>query len=106
MSTYAVDLDGTLAYYDGWKGIEHIGEPIPAMLDRVKQWLEEGHEVFIFTARCDPAAPDADLAAGYISKWLTKHLGRFIPIRGKHSAHEYWDDRAVQVEINTGRRIG
>ena len=23
-----VDLDGTLARYDGWKGIEHIGEPI------------------------------------------------------------------------------
>jgi hypothetical protein len=23
-----VDLDGTLAHYDGWKGIDHIGEPI------------------------------------------------------------------------------
>lgn len=37
-----VDLDGTLAHYDGWKGADHIGEPIPAMVERVKQWLSEG----------------------------------------------------------------
>jgi len=24
-----VDLDGTLAHYDGWKGADHIGEPGP-----------------------------------------------------------------------------
>lgn len=27
-----VDLDGTLAVYDKWRGIEHIGAPIPAMV--------------------------------------------------------------------------
>ena len=32
-----VDLDATLAYYDGFKGPEHIGEPIPQMVDRVKR---------------------------------------------------------------------
>ena len=37
-----VDLDGTLAHYEGWKGIEHIGAPVPAMLERVKNWLAEG----------------------------------------------------------------
>ena len=25
---YGFDLDGTLAKYDGWKGIDHIGEPV------------------------------------------------------------------------------
>ncbi len=25
-----VDLDGTLAQYDGWKGVAHIGEPTDA----------------------------------------------------------------------------
>ena len=33
--TIAVDLDGTLARYDGWKGIDHIGDPIPLMVSRV-----------------------------------------------------------------------
>jgi len=31
-----VDLDGTLAKYGEWRGVEHIGEPIPPMVDRVK----------------------------------------------------------------------
>lgn len=51
MSWIGVDLDGTLAYYDGWKGEHHIGDPIPEMLDRVKGWLEQGYEVRIVTAR-------------------------------------------------------
>ena len=46
-----VDLDGTLAYYDQWRGALHIGEPIPVMLERVKRWLDEGKDVRIFTAR-------------------------------------------------------
>lgn len=46
-----VDLDGTLAMYDGFKGPEHIGDPVPKMLERVKKWLAEGREVRIFTAR-------------------------------------------------------
>jgi hypothetical protein len=29
-----VDLDGTLAFYDEWIGPEHIGAPIPGMVDR------------------------------------------------------------------------
>lgn len=37
-----VDLDGTLAYYDGWIGAGHIGEPVPAMLERVKQLAGSG----------------------------------------------------------------
>lgn len=33
---YAVDLDGTLAHYDGWRGEDHIGDPIPPMVERIK----------------------------------------------------------------------
>ncbi len=46
-----VDLDGTLARYDGWVGVMHVGDPVPAMLDRVQRWLEQGLDVRIFTAR-------------------------------------------------------
>ncbi len=37
-----VDLDGTLAHYTGWKGPEHIGEPIEEMAERVREWLSKG----------------------------------------------------------------
>jgi hypothetical protein len=31
-----IDLDGTLAFRGEWQGHNHIGEPIPLMLKRVK----------------------------------------------------------------------
>ena len=46
-----VDLDATLAEYNGWKGIEEIGDPVPAMADRVRKWIEEGQPIKIMTAR-------------------------------------------------------
>ena len=50
-----VDLDATLAYYDGWKGPTHIGPPIMRMVERIREWLSKGWEVRVFTARfADP----------------------------------------------------
>jgi hypothetical protein len=45
-----VDLDGTLAHYDVWKGPEHIGDQVVNMLERIKTWIENGNRVKIFTA--------------------------------------------------------
>lgn len=100
-----VDLDGTLAHYTTWKGAHHIGEPIPAMVERVKAWLAEGEDVRVFTARAHQASPGA-LAA--IEAWCLAHLGQVLPITNMKDMkmRELWDDRAVQVEKNTGRRIG
>lgn len=111
-----VDLDGTLAHYDGWRGVEHIGEPIPAMLERVKKWLAEGKDVRIFTARVcsgDASLADAKTRDDYwdtkwaIESWCKHHVGRVLPITHKkdYAMIELWDDRAVQVEPNTGRRV-
>lgn len=97
-----VDLDGTLAHYNGWKGIEHIGEPIPLMLDRVKQWLAEGKRVKVFTAR----VANGSEAIRYIEVWLQAVLGQTLPITNIKDMNmiELWDDRAVQVIPNTGQR--
>lgn len=97
-----VDLDGTLAHYEGWKGIEHIGDPIPMMLERVKQWLSEGKDVRIFTAR----VANGDMAVRYIWAWSVVHLGQILPVTNVKDMNmiELWDDRAVQVIPNTGER--
>lgn len=98
----AVDLDGTLAYYDDWCGIEHIGEPILLMLNRVKKWISEGKRVKIFTARVgDPET------IPYIESWLEKHgIGglEITNIKG-YDIVELWDDRAIQIIPNTGIRV-
>lgn len=51
---YGFDLDGTLAKYDGWKGIDHIGEPVELMVARIKKMHDEGKVVKILTARVAP----------------------------------------------------
>jgi hypothetical protein len=100
-----VDLDGTLARSSAWKGSDHIGEPIPAMVDRVKVWLSEGKDVRLFTARAfNPSREEVDLMAD----WCEKHLGRIIPITCEKDMHmaALYDDRAVQVIKNTGELVG
>lgn len=96
-----VDLDGTLAHYDGWRGADHIGVPIPSMLERVKNWVADGVEVRIFTARC--SVPEQ---VPVIYEWLEKHgIGGLKVTNIKDFAMvELWDDRAIQIIPNTGKR--
>jgi hypothetical protein len=106
-----VDLDGTLAKYDGWQGVDHIGDPVPLMVSRVKQWLKERHEVRIFTARVSGFERDQEQlerAHNVISDWCLKHIGYVLPITNEKDLNmiELYDDRAVQVEANTGLIVG
>lgn len=99
-----MDLDGTLARYEGWKGGSHIGDPIPTMLERVKHWRSQGQEVRIFTAR----VYDKDVRVlRPIQEWCLKHIGEVLPVTNckDFGMIELWDDRAVQVVVNTGMRV-
>ena len=97
-----VDLDGTVAYYDGWKSPSHIGDPIPRMAERVRQWLAKGQEVRIVTARAGVPELIAPVQA-----WCLKHFGVELPVTDRKDFRmiALYDDRAVQVEYNTGRII-
>jgi len=100
LSWKAVDLDGTLAQYDG--DVEDIGPPIPAMVERVKAWLAAGETVKIFTARM---AHDPDgLIKRKIQDWTEEHLGQRLEVTNAKDPGmtELWDDRAMRVERNTG----
>lgn len=105
-----VDLDGTLAVYTTWQGIEHIGEPIMPMVDRVKRWLSEGYDVRIFTARVSESdgTRDTRKVRKVIEDWCMQHLNETLPITNvkDFEMHELYDDRAVQVAKNTGKVIG
>jgi len=108
---YAVDLDGTLAEYDHWRGVSHIGKPIAPMADRVKRWIAEGRNVRIFTARVSlgkrPTVQRKDevaMAHRLIHIWCRKHLGFVLEVTCEKdfAMIELWDDRAVRVKINKG----
>jgi hypothetical protein len=100
-----VGLDGVLAFYDGWKGPAHIGEPIQPMIERVKGWLEDGITVKIFTARVTENEAWRETQIMLIQDWCEKHLGERLEVTCvKDSACiEIWDDRCVQMIHNTGQ---
>jgi hypothetical protein len=119
-----VDLDGTLAHYTGWTGWNQFGEPIPRMATRVRQWLKDGVEVRIVTARVvvfnhktDSLKSETCKLTGRrfsnrdminaIQDWTQKHLGQRLKVTCSKdlSMIELWDDRAIQVVANTGLTI-
>lgn len=107
-----VDLDGTLATYNGWTGIDDIGEPIAPMVDRVKKWRAGGQEVRIFTARMhghglkDLSGKIVDVLTP-IEAWCVKHIGERLPVTNMKdfSMLVLYDDRCVAVEHNTGKLL-
>ena len=131
---YGFDLDGTLAVYDGWQGIDHIGAPVVKTVRLIKRMHADGLRVKILTARVSPRSnpdmkpnpylenrwciqdPDATPWAlkgrwtplEFIQEWCHSVLG-FVP----EITHEkdylmlnLFDDRVVQVEPNTGWILG
>lgn len=99
-----LDLDGVLAKYEGWKGPEHIGQPIPGAVDFA--WsLAEKADIVIFTSRCSRGAAgelgqeiDTGRMRIRIIDWLEKHKFPYTDVyvgQGKPRASAYIDDRAV-----------
>ena len=110
-----VDFDGTLAIWGcPWpEDYRATGAPIPRMVERVKKWIAEGEDVRIFTARMDGYHPTAGHVPAHITRqiieaWCLKHIGCVLPVtnRKDYFCKAIYDDRAHQVEQDTGRLIG
>jgi len=96
---FGVDFDHTLRRDDD--------SPISPMVERVREWLNSGHEVRIISARVSPIDHDQhDIERNrlMIEKWCEKHVGQRLPIQwGKSSGmKELWDDKAVHVTADLG----
>ena len=107
-SYIGVDLDRTLAYYNSgdWErfGPYYIGEPIPPMIKKVKEWLASGEKVKIFSARAAETDPKVVEA---VEEWCLKHIGQILPVTCIKDRHMriYYDDKAIQVIPNTGEIV-
>jgi hypothetical protein len=96
----AVDFDGTLATHPKGKyKSTKVGDPVPKMVNRVRRWVGRGKKVKIFTARADD-----EIAVNRIKKWLKDNELPDLEITNVKSPDmiEFWDDRAVEVEKDTG----
>jgi hypothetical protein len=111
----AVDFDGTLATFGcNWQdNPKATGEPVQPMVELVKKWLADGEDVRIFTARMDRYHPKYPLPIPLawviepIEQWCVKHIGQVLPITNvkDYFCKALYDDRAIQVEKDTGRLI-
>jgi hypothetical protein len=115
-----VDLDGTLATYPNSLGVDGIGDPVPRMVERVKNWLALGANVRIVTARVastmlycqiSDRIDNTEFALAQtrlIEDWCIQHIGQKLPVTATKDFNMVvlYDDRAIQVECNTGRLIG
>lgn len=101
-----IDLDGTLAYYDYWRGPSHIGEPIAPMVKLVKHLLKEGKEVRIFTARV-ALEEQREACRIAIERWCLEVFDQILPVTHQKdfAMITLYDDRCIQVETNTGRLV-
>ena len=107
---YGFDLDATLAHYSGWKGEEHIGEIIPRMAAQLLRHIAEGHECRIVTARVSPklhTPADAQRIRLLIQDYTEANFGIRLLVQADkdYDLIALYDDRCVQVQANTGRRL-
>lgn len=114
------DLDGTLAYFDGWRGPHHIGPPLAGgafsgltALELAKRYLGEGREVKIFTARLAGMNTICPVTKVFqykhtivrpIREWCLEHLGQKLQVTNikDWDMEILYDDRAFHVHYNTG----
>jgi hypothetical protein len=96
----AVDLDGTLAEYDGGFDPDYIGTPIASAVDKVAKLKRAGCRIVIFTCREDNETLRGWLAqAGVPYDAINENpdVSRSEMGSGKVMADVYWDDRAVNA---------
>jgi len=91
--TIAVDFDGVIAEYDGWKGVGVLGPPRLDVRNALRTLRAEGWKIVIYTTRGEAE----------IVEYLVRHEFHFDEINRnsdyktlghKPVADVYWDDRA------------
>lgn len=114
---HGVDLDGTLAHYEGWSDGQ-IGAPIPKMAARVRTWIANDEEFAIVTARVSVPAglfgevrrqreEEVKVQRVLIREWVFQHFGVWVRVTSEKdfAMIDLYDDRAIQVIPNTGERV-
>jgi hypothetical protein len=103
------DLDGTVAEYTEFKGWQHIGNPISAMVNLIKKLRAVGIQCKIFTARCSAESRAVDgltfeQVEKVIQDWTEQYIGERLPVTSEKGCSMicFFDDSAVQVNKNMG----
>tara|TARA_Y100000310_G_C20473314_1_gene711161 strand:+ start:393 stop:773 length:381 start_codon:yes stop_codon:yes gene_type:complete len=87
----SIDFDGVISSYDGWKGPNHLGEPINGAKEFIERIIKAGFTPVIWTTR----------DKNKIENWLKENEFPNIEItNNKYPSSVYIDDRCVQFKGN------
>jgi hypothetical protein len=90
---YCFDIDGTLCSNTNGDYLNAV--PDPQVIALVRQLVDEGHEVLLYTARGSTTGIDwREATERQLREWGIRHHGLFM---GKPTADVYVDDKAVNV---------
>ena len=97
MKTLAIDFDGVLSAYTGWKGELELDPPLPGAIEALREYLEH-YIVVVFTTRAATQAGRDALShwfvdAGFSEFELLSREGKFTVSDTKPPAWLYIDDR-------------
>ncbi|NNE66753.1 MAG: hypothetical protein HKN33_09305, partial [Pyrinomonadaceae bacterium] len=99
--TVCVDLDGVLAQYDGWQGLENIGDPVEGAREFMEE-LSKKYHVLVHTARVAnervKTEDHVQRVKSLVIEWLVENkipFGDVYTGRGKPLASAFIDDRAL-----------
>ncbi|KKL28609.1 hypothetical protein LCGC14_2373440 [marine sediment metagenome] len=95
-----IDLDGTLAEYDGWQGPTHFGKPVLNALDAVKELNTWGWRLIVHTTRGDERMVETWLEANGFLRYLdTVNSTVHNPEGCSHKpiAEVYFEDREANI---------
>lgn len=97
--TIAVDFDGVIAEYSGWKGSKTLGEPREDVAQVLHKLRREGWKIVIHTTRSETQIVDY-LFRNRIPYDEINHNSCYENTGAKPVATVYWDDRAVRYSGN------
>lgn len=92
--TIAVDFDGVIAEYDGWKGATVLGTPRLDVLDALRSLKGEGWKIVIHTTRSEQEICEYVKQHGIPCDEINRNSD-YKNNGPKPVADVYWDDRAI-----------
>lgn len=102
--TLAVDFDGVIAEYDGWKGPGHLGAPRSDVVRALSHLKRDGWKIIVHTTRHEmdvrPYLEQIGVAFDEINR-----NSDYPTCINKPVASVYWDDRALTYSGNAERDL-
>jgi len=97
--TIAIDLDGTILEYNGWKGHSWFGRPIRGVREALKKLKEAGFVIIIWTTRPNRSDVARTLKIhGIPFDYINENPYQPPDTSNKIYADYYIDDRAIEFD--------